>query len=67
MRPSQKDTKRPNSKPESFDALKATLLADANRSHLIAEGEAVASSVRIVPFHLDPVPLMTLTVVYTKR
>lgn len=50
-------------KPENFNALKAQLLADANRG-LIGEGEKVVGAVQRVKFEPDPTPVLTLTIVY---
>lgn len=59
-------TALPSKKPDTFAALKSTLLDDANRG-LIAEGERVKSGdVQTVKFNMDPLPRMTLTVVYYK-
>ena len=57
-------TALPSKKPDTFAALKSTLLDDANRG-LIAEGQRVKSGeVQTVKFNMDPLPRMTLTVVY---
>jgi hypothetical protein len=57
---------RPSERKSSFDALKSTLLADANRG-LIAEGQMVESGeAPIVKFDQDPLPVMVLTIVYYK-
>jgi hypothetical protein len=59
-------TLKPARKPDTFAALKATLLDDANRG-MIAEGQRVETGgVQTVNFNLDPVPRMTLTVTYYK-
>jgi hypothetical protein len=50
---------------KSFDALKAKLLADANRG-LIAEGAQVEGKVEVVKFTPAATPVMTLTVIYYK-
>jgi hypothetical protein len=54
----------PDGKARNYGALKAQLLDDANRG-LIEEGvERKEQRVRVVPFTPDPVPVMTLTIVY---
>jgi hypothetical protein len=58
--PAEKDEPE---KPSNFNALKFRLLSEANRG-LIAEGERQAGNVRRVKFTPDPLPVMTLTVIY---
>lgn len=55
----------PEKKADNFSALTAQLLADANRG-MIAEGNVLGRSIRIVKFEVDETPLMSLTVVYYK-
>jgi len=50
-------------KPSTFAALKARLLEDANRG-LSAEGQRGLTGVALVRFVPDPVPVLTLTVIY---
>jgi hypothetical protein len=50
-------------KPPNNNALKAKLLADASRA-LIVEGERLAGEVSVVKFVRDPLPVMSLTVIY---
>jgi hypothetical protein len=52
-------------RPINYNALKAQLLADANRG-LIVEGQREASKVDIVRFSADPNPIMSVTIVYRK-
>jgi hypothetical protein len=59
-------TALPSEKPKNFAALKATLLEDADRG-LLGGGERVKSgSLEAVSFDADPVPVMSLTIVYYK-
>jgi hypothetical protein len=58
-------TKLPEEPSATFGALKAKLLADANRG-LIAEGNRVQGSVKVVKFHADETPVMTATATYYK-
>ena len=53
----------PEEPSTSFNALKAKLLADANRG-LIAEGNRVEASVRVVEFQASEIPLMSATATY---
>jgi|GEM_PF-1037197 len=53
----------PEEPSASFGALKAKLLADANRG-LIAEGNRVQGQVRVVKFHANPTPVMSATATY---
>ena len=53
----------PKEPSASFGALKAKLLADANRG-LIAEGNRVQGAVRVVKFHANPTPVMSATATY---
>ncbi len=55
----------PETPPEKYAALKASLLEDANRGR-IDEGVPEPGAVKVVKFNLDPTPIMTLTVVYYK-
>ena len=55
----------PAAPSQSFDALKAKLLEDANRG-LIAEGAQVEGKVQVVKFTPAATPVMTLTVIYYK-
>jgi len=55
----------PTAPSQSFDALKAKLLEDANRG-LIAEGAQVNRKVQVVKFTPSASPVMTLTVIYYK-
>jgi hypothetical protein len=55
----------PAAPSQSFDALKAKLLEDANRG-LIAEGAQVEGKVQVVKFSPSATPVMTLTVIYYK-
>jgi len=55
----------PAAPSQSFDALKAKLLDDANRG-LIAEGAQVEGKVQVVKFTPSATPVMTLTVIYYK-
>ncbi len=51
----------------SYKALKAELMAEANEGEtrgLIGEGKKVASKVRIVTFKPEPIPVMSVTIVY---
>ena len=48
---------------KSFGALKAKLLADANRG-LITEGNVVQGQVRVVKFQPNPIPIMSATAKY---
>lgn len=57
--------KLPEEPSSSFGALKAKLLADANRG-LIAEGNRVSGAVRTVKFHADESPVMAATATYYK-
>ena len=57
---------RPEKKPGSFDALKAQLFASADRG-LIAQGERIGGSVRLVKFEPDPQPLYVATIVYFRK
>ena len=57
---------RPSTRPQNANALIDGLLEDANRN-LIVVGERVKSTKVVrTKFDMDPVPLMTLTVVYHK-
>ena len=56
----------PEEPSASFGALKAKLLADANRG-LIAEGNRVQGQVRVVKFHVNPAPVMSATATYYQR
>jgi hypothetical protein len=49
--------------PDDYDALKTSLLEDANRG-LIVEGEQVPGNVITVEFTPDPTPIMCLTLIY---
>lgn len=53
----------PEAPSDSFNALKAKLLADANRG-LIVEGNRAAGQIRIQTFHANPTPLMSGTATY---
>ena len=53
----------PERKPANYHALKAALLADANRG-LITEGEQIDNKVRILQFKPDPTPVMMATIFY---
>ena len=55
----------PTEPSNSFDALKAKLLEDANRG-LIVEGATVEGKVQVVNFTPSATPLMTLTMIYYK-
>jgi hypothetical protein len=55
----------PAAPSQTFDALKAKLLEDANRG-LIAEGAQVNRKVQVVKFTPSASPVMTLTVIYYK-
>ncbi|HKB41377.1 MAG TPA: hypothetical protein VKD72_33435, partial [Gemmataceae bacterium] len=55
----------PAAPSQTFDALKAKLLDDANRG-LIAEGAQVNRKVQVVKFTPSTSPVMTLTVIYYK-
>ncbi|MGB7324003.1 MAG: hypothetical protein WBD31_03970 [Rubripirellula sp.] len=55
----------PEQPSANFGALKAKLLADANRG-LVVEGDRMSSAVRTLSFHADPTPIMSATVVYYK-
>ena len=57
------NAKLPNKPSSSFGALKAKLLADANRG-LIAEGNVVEGRIRVVKFQPNPTPLMSATAKY---
>jgi len=57
---------RPKEPANNYHALKAQLLADANRG-LIVEGHPIESVTRTVTFVPDPAPVMCVTVVYYKR
>jgi len=50
-------------RPSTFGSLKARLMADANRG-LIGEGQREQGGVTLVKFVPDPLPVMTLTVIY---
>ena len=50
---------------KNYNALKAQLLEDANRSRgLIVEGEREPSKIQLVTFNTDPTPIMSVTIVY---
>jgi hypothetical protein len=53
----------PQAGSENYHALKAKLLQEANRG-LLGEGEKESSAVQHVEFTPDPIPLMSLTIVY---
>ena len=53
----------PKEPSATFGALKAKLLADANRG-LIAEGNRVQGQVQVVKFHINPNPIMSATAIY---
>ena len=53
----------PEEKAKNYNALKAQLLEDANRG-LIVEGSPVNNPVQTVKFEPDPIPVMSVTVVY---
>jgi hypothetical protein len=59
---------RPKDLPENADALVQSLIAEANKERgLVVEGQRVKSTkVVTTTFEVDPVPLMTATVVYYK-
>src|SRR5256885_1804942 len=54
----------PKTQPESFEAMKSVLLPKRGSKGLIVDGDEVGSEVKRVSFTADPVPVMTLTVVY---
>jgi hypothetical protein len=56
----------PEKQAANYHALKARLLQDANRG-LLGEGEKESSTVQRVEFTPDPIPVMTLTIVYYHR
>jgi hypothetical protein len=58
--------KLPDKKAESFNALSAQLLADANRG-LITEGNVLGRKINLTKFTSDPTPLMSLTVIYYQK
>jgi hypothetical protein len=52
---------------ETYDALKKDLLEEANEEQsrgLVVPGERVSSRVRAVRFNADPIPIMSVTVLY---
>jgi len=53
----------PEEKSKNYNALKARLLEDANRG-LIVEGATANSAVKSVAFEPDPVPVMSVTIIY---
>jgi hypothetical protein len=58
-------------KPDNLDALTARLLAEANSSTppiraLVVPGQEEQGEVKVVEFDPDPLPIMTLTVIYYK-
>jgi hypothetical protein len=53
-------------RPNNYNALKAQLLADANRE-LIVGGKIGSSDVEVVHFTADPNPIMSVTIVYYQR
>jgi hypothetical protein len=53
----------PQKQSANYHALKARLLQDANRG-LLGEGEKESGTVRHVEFTPDPIPVMSLTIVY---
>jgi hypothetical protein len=55
----------PEEKSKNYNSLKAHLLEDANRG-LIVEGATAHSAVKSVAFEPDPVPVMSVTIVYYK-
>jgi hypothetical protein len=58
--------KLPEKKADSFNALSAQLLADANRG-LITEGSVLGRKINLTKFAADPTPLMSLTVIYYQK
>ncbi len=56
-------SKLPRERSKNFGALKAKLLADANRG-LITEGARVEGAINVVKFHASQTPIMTATATY---
>ena len=56
----------PAKTPDNYDALKAQLLADADRGLIVDGEEKEGAKVKRVKFKADPTPVMSATIIYYK-